>query len=59
MIFFFKYSSNLDIFLKEHLRKAAEATCTYFNIMALISKYKGAYIQHRIKHFFSEKLLDI
>ena len=31
-MFFFEYSRNFEFFLKEHLRKAAKATCTYFNV---------------------------
>ena len=42
-IFFFNYSRNLNIFHKEHLRKAAKAACTYFNVTALQFK-----IQRRV-----------
>ena len=46
------------IFLKEHLRKAAEATCIFFNVMALHFKIRRR-IQHPVKHIrcFCKKLL--
>ena len=44
---------NSTFFLKEHLRKAAEATCTYFSVTALHFKTQK-HIQHLIKHFFSK-----
>ena len=57
-IFFFEYSSNFDIFFKEHLRKTAEATCAYFSVTTLHFKPKRR-ILHLVKYvfFFSKKFL--